>query len=149
MKLKARLVLVVSAVALALAAAAINASSGSAAYGCSGVGCLPGSGYTFDRTWNCGLFYGYPTQDCWFPGVLGQPPSSKHTWGWGSADYDGVGHFNVAIYAPGGFYSEGDRLARACFYSSCNDQGGTLLDVLVRHYDGSGVRHTIYGHAKA
>jgi len=148
MKLKVCLALVTAIAAVALAAAAA-APKASAAFGCSGTGCLPGSGYTFDRTWNCGLFYGYPTQDCWYPGVLGPPPSSKHTWGWGSADYDGVGHFDVAISAPGGFFGRSDRLARACFFSSCNDQGGTLLDAFVRHYAGSGIRHTIYGHTKA
>jgi hypothetical protein len=38
---------------------------------------LPGSGYTFDRQWNCGLFYG--NQACWFDGVLGYNSGYSHT----------------------------------------------------------------------
>jgi hypothetical protein len=111
---------------------------------------LPGSGYTFDRQWNCGLFYG--NQSCWFNGVLGYNSASDHSWGWASADYDGSGSVGVAV--AGGtniqsyFGASGTNLARACYLASCNDQDSRQMGVDVAHpYDSQ--RHTIYGHAEA
>lgn len=122
---------------------------------CNGQSCLPGSGYTFDVNWNCGLIYGSNSgalQKCWEPGNCisggGAPACAhQHTFGWGSADYDGGG--GVFVYIQTGNYSWGSvdwNLARACALSSCNDT--TASSYLQVYHNGTG-RHTIYGHGKA
>jgi len=127
-------------------------STPSARAACSGSNC-PGSGYTYDRYWNCGLIYNVSIHSCYFPGVLGNPQGYQHTWGWASADYDGGGTVPVGVQGVDDngsvdFGASGSNLARACYYSSCNDNGSDWLDVHVYHGSASG-RHTIYGHAKA
>lgn len=117
-----------------------------AAY-CEGTGCLPGSGYTFDKTYECGLIYERAIQECWYPGVLGEPPGERHTWGWGSADYDGSGTVPVIVLGEL-FFGHGNNLARACYANNCDDQNIYSLHILVGHTE-SGARHTIIGHAEA
>jgi hypothetical protein len=113
----------------------------------------PGSGYTFDRQWSCGLVYGASVQKCWFDGVLGYNSSFNHSWGWGSNDYDGGG--TVPLQAEGRtgatlfFYGAGDNYTTACYYLSCNDQGVYLMGFAISHTEGANIRHTLYGHAKA
>lgn len=80
-----------------IAAVVLSAVSGAGAQ-CQGSGCLPGGGYSYDRHWNCGLIYGQ-IQSCFYPGVLGRPSGQTHTWGWGSADYDGGGTVRVGLDA--------------------------------------------------
>ena len=122
---------------------------------CSGQTCLPGIGYTFDVQWNCGLIWGSNSgalQKCWEPGnciseQVAPACSHEHTFGWGSADYDGGG--GVFVYIQTANYAWGSvdwNLARACALSNCNDTtAGSRLEV---HHNGS-TRHTIYGHGKA
>lgn len=113
---------------------------------------LPGSGYTFDRFWNCGQVRAF--QNCFFPGVLGFDPSQNHTWGWGSADFDGAGSPLVTIVAQntntGSFFgATAERLARACYLSSCNDQDGDFMLIRVGHGRDGDTLRTIFGHGKA
>lgn len=130
--------------------------SGSPTAGAAG---LPGSGYTFDVTWDCGLIYGSHSQSCYAPGnCLGTGCASSHTYGWGSADYDGGGSVQVRVYAGCSsagtcgnipeFYNYGTNLARACYDSfSCDDQDSRSYKMFVSQGDSN--RHTIYGHGKA
>lgn len=112
---------------------------------------LPGSGYTFDQYWNCGLIYS--SQLCWYPGVLGYNSSYNHSWGPGSADYDGSGSPRVSIAGGTGSYTyfgaDGARLARACYSYTCNDQDSVQMGMSVTHFAGGSIRHTINGHGKA
>ena len=139
---------------IALVALAFGDAPGASAQ-CSGTGCFPSSGYTEDRYWNCGLFYGATRWGgyCFFPGQVGFGTSTKH-WAWGSADYDGNGD-NVGVVIEGvpassgyGWGSWGAVLARACWATNCVDQDTYQyhLGVNHNHYDH---RHTIYGHGKA
>jgi len=114
---------------------------------CSGLGCLPGTGYTIDRTWDCGQIHSETL--CWFNGVTSRASATQHTWGFGSAAYNGEGSVSVAIEATTGtidpFGSSGTNLARACFENNCNDQESTSL---YENVSNSGF-HTIFGHGEA
>ena len=120
---------------------------------CSGSGCLPGSGYTFDRTWNCGS---RPAgTKCWWPGYIAHPSGRTHSWGFGSADYDGSGQVNVTVTGCSWiettqclvhFSASATNLARACWYASCNDQDHLLVDLWVRNNQGPA---RVIGHGKA
>lgn len=125
-----------------------------------GASCYPGSDYTADFNWDCGPFY--PTiQYCFEPTNCMSPICAHdHSYGWGSADYDGDGTVFVSIVAtcsdkeptcnrnpdPPVWGGIAEGLVRACAVQSCNDVD-VLWFVGVTHV--SDARHTIYGHAKA
>jgi hypothetical protein len=108
--------------------------------------CLPGSGYTLDQTWSCGLLNS--GRACFSPGTRVIENANRHTWSWGSADYDGQGSIQVFITAAS-FGASGTNLTRACYFSSCNDQDSEFSVIWMSHYTPSGAQHTIHGHAKA
>ena len=106
---------------------------------------LPGEGYTFDMYFNCGVIEGQKDA-CFPPGTKNIDNREDHTWGWGSADYDGSGDVAVCVKGDG----MGDcnpNLARACVYASCNDQDTGAMAIWVSHQHTHG--HTVYGHGKA
>jgi hypothetical protein len=141
--------MVLGFVALLLAAGICIAIATSAFASCSGTSCLPGSGYTLDSQWDCGTIDSTSGDACYANGTLAWGNAVTHTWGWGSADYDGAGSTWVCIQAEGGsFGSCGTNLARACFNTNCNDQSSSSFRLYVENYDG-GTRHTVYGHGKA
>lgn len=117
--------------------------------------CLPGSGYTgTPPQWNCGVLA--VGSDCWSrdtsSGTTSFSNGTYHSWGWGSADYDGGGSTTVTICAKSApndeacaFGAGGTNLARACYYASCNDQDSwTGWKILIATYPA----HTIYGKAR-
>jgi len=137
------------AIALALAAIGLTSAPGgaSAALGCSGVSCLPGSGYTVDRTWDCGQIHSETL--CFYNGVTSRGSAILHTWGWGSAAYNGEGSVSVLLDASistlSFFGGAGTNLIRACYNENCNDQEAQLM-----HMDVSNTGfHTIFGHGEA
>jgi hypothetical protein len=137
-----------------LAASAVGISAQNAVAQCNGASCLPGSGYTWDNYWNCGLIYS--GQWCYQPGnCLGVSCADRHTFGWGSADYDGSGTIFVYIGLSGGSAPRaalggGYGLARTCWRNDCNDQDAyTMYGLVSWQKAGSTARHTIIGHAKA
>lgn len=106
---------------------------------------LPGSGYTFDTYWNCGPIY--LTQYCYEPGTLGTP--HYHTFGWGSADYDGAGAIYLCIRIGANVWVAcGYNLARVCVNANCNDSTYNN-PAAVTNEETDGSRHTVKGHAKA
>lgn len=115
--------------------------------------CLPGSGYTYNQTWNCGSIY--LTQECYFNATLGRSFASAHSWSWGSADYDGVGPltvcFEAGTQAQSTFGACGSNLARACWdTANCNDTNASTNWVAgVFHDSPSGNPFTVLGHAEA
>jgi hypothetical protein len=137
--------------ALAITTVVVAASSESPA-ACAGTQCAPTTGYTYDRYWDCGPIYDNFIQSCWFPGYLGRPTGNQHTWGWGSADWDGGGSIGVGLDASttsqSRFGGVGTNLMRACYYDGCYDQDGLLLDMRVFHTYRE-ARRTIFGHGKA
>lgn len=118
---------------------------------CSGTSCLPTTGYTWDREWNCGAFYS--VQACWFPGY--RPPGSHHghTWGWASARHTASASVRVRLdllwqsQGPAVVSAEGWDLARLCYYTRCGDQDSQLLHVRVGHHNQSSPK-TVLGHGK-
>src|SRR4051794_3634289 len=86
---------------------AFGIPSSQAQNGCSGSGCLPTTGYTFDGTWNCGAIDSTaPTGDvCYYNGTKSSGSATQHTWSWGSADYDGAGSTYTCIEADEGLSS--------------------------------------------
>jgi hypothetical protein len=122
---------------------------------CQGEDCLPREGYTFQRFYNCGLIHKDNIERCYFPGVLGRPSGNKHSWSWGSADYDGEGVIEVGLDAGTSsqsfFGGWGKNLSRACSRTNCNDEDGQSWDISVFWCcsGSSYTRHTIYGHGQA
>src|SRR3954470_3986429 len=144
--------------ALVVAASALTVLADDAGRQCAGSGCLPGGGYTWDSgVWNCGLIYS--NQACFQPGnCLGLSCARVHTFGWGSADYDGSGKPTVVVTAiciesfcteADGFSAAGIKLARACRFNDCDDQDYGGFKMGVQHAAGGTTRHTILGHGKA
>lgn len=142
----------------AFAAVNLSANVSPAAAACppggsSGSDCLPGSGYSLDRQWNCG--YLVSANSCWYNGgnIGAQQTAAigpEHTWGWGSVDYDGGGSTTVYMCARNSagscaFSGFGTNLVRVCYSGTCNDQGGAWLRIYMRTNPG----HTVYAHAKA
>lgn len=142
---------IVSAIVLAASfhAADAQAYCGSGGSSPNQPSCLPGSGYTYDTTWNCGVTA--PDQDCYQPGRFLYENGEIHTWGWGSADYDGAGAVTVTVCAGGAgscsWYANGYNHARACALNNCNDTTANSK-MSVHPFSGSG-NHTVYGHGKA
>jgi hypothetical protein len=134
---------VASLTALLLALAGSH-STASADCTTGGIGCVPGSGYTFDRTWNCGAFN---TASCYYNGTTSSGSATANHWGWGSASYDGAGDVFVCIQGESYFVGCAYNLARACFYASCDDQDAVQFFLFVRNQ--SGVSHTVSGHGLA
>jgi hypothetical protein len=132
--------LMVSALSLALGASHASAF-------CQGLGCLPGSGYTVDRTWDCGQIHS--EVNCFYNGVTSRASAGEHTWGFGSAAYNGEGSTTVRLDASTSTFSffggAGTNLIRACFNDNCDDQDSTMMDELV----GNSGFHTIFGHGEA
>ena len=133
--------------ALALCALSLAFVPGHASASCHGNECVPGSGYTFDETWNCGQIHS--EVDCFYHEVTSLGSAIKHTWGFGSASYNGAGNVEVRIEGRteelslfGGW---GTNLSRACYNDNCNDQDGVLLYEDV----GNSGFHTISGHGEA
>lgn len=114
-----------------------------------GTGCLPGTGYTLDKVWDCGPINSLDGTSCYANGTLIQGNAVRHTWGWGSAAYNGSGSTTVQILLSGHSSSSGTNLARVCWYASCNDQNVSAVHALVKHFAWGGVRHTVFGHGKA
>ena len=121
--------------------------------------CLPGAGFTFDERWNCGLIH--TGQFCYSPGnCLGASCAARHTYGWGSADYDGggsafvtVGPFCVESFcgSEDSFFGSDWGLVRACRFGTCVDQnyGRFVMYVQWSSSGSTTARHTILGHGKA
>ncbi|HZV76043.1 MAG TPA: hypothetical protein VFF79_20215 [Conexibacter sp.] len=133
----ARYVLCLGALLAALAVVG-GPASGVASADCTsgGSSCLPGSGYSFDSVWDCGVIA--ENVDCYANG--------NHTWGWGSASYSGSGSTYVCIRLSGYALGCGTNLARTCYAASCNDQSVVAFPASVENF---GAPHTISGHAKA
>jgi hypothetical protein len=94
--------------------------------------CLPGSGYTLDVSWNCGAHTS--AANCYYNGVLSKAHAARHTWGWGSADFDGSGNPTVCVAAEGSTQTVwgqcAAKLVRVCAKSNCADDDNYLfLDV--------------------
>lgn len=105
---------------------------------------MPRKGYTVDRLYDCGQIRGGTI--CWANGTTQPDRTEWHHWGWGSADYDGSG---APVVCVGGMFSDcRQRLARACYYASCNDQD-IEADAIGIHHGHHDHNHTIFGHAKA
>ncbi len=138
---------VLFALAACLAALALTASHASTASAdCttgSTTGCLPGSGYTFDVLYDCGTLPAYT--NCFYPGYTDLGRSITHTWGWGSADYDGGGSTTVCVNMVTVFQGCGVNLVRACAQSTCNDQSVYSAVIAIATSE----NHTITGHAEA
>jgi hypothetical protein len=118
---------------------------------CQGTSCLPGSGYTQDTTWNCGVLGTSAT--CYANGATIIGNAVLHTWGWGSAAYNGAGNVGVCLNAVNSagtqaFWGDcGTNLARASALDQpCNDQDSTNYKLGV-FLQGSNP-HTIHGHGK-
>jgi hypothetical protein len=117
---------------------------------------LPGTGYTADYTWNCGQLAPSGTQTYYQPGnCLGPSCATRHSYGWGSADYDGTGTVGLEVATtcnssgcPYNWGNQGFNLVRACYaYPGCNDQDAHLYFMDVRNLS-AGYRK-ILGHGKA
>lgn len=148
----ALIVLCVCGVTAAVGTSAFVNTTSSQAVGCSGDPCLPGSGYTLDSVWDCSVIS--RGTNCIANGTTTPMYGVSHTWGWGSAAYNGAGSTSVLIENLGGdkgtglgMYATGSNLARTCYLSNCNDQGSDSFLLLVQN-TGSNA-HTIYGHGKA
>lgn len=132
--------LIVGALSLAFAPSRASAF-------CQGLGCLPGSGYTFERVWDCGQIHSETI--CFYNGVTSRGSATAHTWGWGSAAYNGEGSVTVLLDASISTFSyfggAGTNLIRACYNDNCNDQESVLMDMDVAN---TGF-HTIFGHGEA
>ena len=125
---------------------------------CQGDSCLPTTGYTYDTHWNCGGFYG--NQVCYQPGAcLNYICADAHTFGWGSADYDGSASLNVRIAADPAtatafpsFSNSGGSLARACRRRDCVDTDladQRYWERVSHDHLNHAHTHTIKGHGKA
>jgi hypothetical protein len=113
---------------------------------------LPGSGYTFDVTWNCGAIQTDSGEYCYYNGTLSWSAATKHTWGWGSAAYNGTGTTWVCVEAQfdsgaDSFGGCGTNLARSCYFANCNDQDSVYLRMNVQNHGANA--HTIWGHGEA
>lgn len=106
-------------------------------------GCLPGSGYTFNIYWDCGVLAA--NTPCFYPGTTNSSNAILHTWGWGSADYDGGGNTQVCVQEVYAFGGCGLNLWRACYRSDCNDQNEWNAALYVY----ATANHTITGHGEA
>jgi len=122
-------------------------NAGSASASCSGLSCLPTTGYTAELVFECGFLRS--TETCWANGTK-TGPAVVHTYGFGSASYSGEGTALVYIlthevYEIGfGMISNGN-LARACANEDCSDQDAIGLSLEI----GSRTNHTISGHWEA
>lgn len=122
----------------------VVASTSPASAYCSGLSCLPRSGYTLDETYNCGFIdYG---EICFYPGWLNRD-GPHHTWGFGSATYNGAGDADVYVASKfdsgtTAFFGHGTNLARACYEGNCNDQNSAFINHVVYPL----TRHTVIGH---
>ena len=133
-------------IVLAVLLLALAGSSSTASADCTtgGSGCLPGSGYTLDDTWNCGAIN---TAWCYYDSTTSSGSAASTSWGWGSAAYNGAGDVYVCIQGSSYFVGCAYNLARACFYASCDDQDLVAFALFVRNQ--SGFAHTIFGHGLA
>jgi hypothetical protein len=136
--------------AIVLCACALNAAG---AWGQSGP--LPGSGYTATYSYNCGVLHdGGPNQFCFSQGTRSAANASYHTYGWGSADYDGTNPGSVLVCTNLEITGAGNcdyNYARACVYPpQCNDPGDSS-NWRGRHvvWLASSPPHTVNGKAKA
>jgi hypothetical protein len=134
-------------------AAALSAPSAQAICQSSSGGCLPGSGYTLDVTWNCGVLASGGSDRCYYNATKSGASAITHTFGWGSSDYDGGGSTSVGLDASttstSYFGGWGTNILRSCYNDNCNDQSGTYMRMSVFQSDTNGAGHTIYGHGKA
>jgi hypothetical protein len=149
-----RCLLCLGALAAFLAAsAATGAMTGVASADCvspGGTGCLPGSGYTYDSTpWDCGAINSLDGTYCYANGTLTQGSGVRHSYGWGSAAYNGAGTTTVQIILYNHSSSSGTNLARVCWFASCDDQTTDPIWALVGNFSTGGTRHTVFGHAEA
>jgi hypothetical protein len=118
--------------------------------GCHSQSCLPGSGYYGNRYWDCGLLD--RVNVCYISASNGAGTTNVNDalvagWGWGSADYDGGGSTTVCTTtwntSNGGVFSDCEtNLARACYFSNCDDQDTYALVQGIQ----TDPSHTIYGH---
>jgi hypothetical protein len=141
---RVRVLLALAACLAAFALSAAHASTASAdCTSGSSTGCLPGSGYTFNIYWDCGVLAA--NTPCWYPGTTNLNNAIAHTWCWGSADYDGGGNTQVCVSTVLSFGGCGLNLWRSCYYSTCNDQNEWNTPIAVS----ATANHTITGHAEA
>lgn len=111
-----------------------------------GTGCLPGTGYTFDQRWNCGSIDSDLGTYCYYNETKIREHAALHTWGWGSAAYNGSGSTFVCVIGEGHFEGCGVDLARACYFANCNDQESSSFQMSVGNF---GDPHTVWGHGEA
>ncbi|MDO8214099.1 hypothetical protein [Conexibacter sp. CPCC 206217] len=111
-----------------------------------GSGCLPGSGYTVTvGPWNCGGIVG--SDICYYNATLSARAATTSSWGWGSASYDGAGDVYICIQGSIYFVGCAYNIARACYYTTCDDQDLVAFELSVRNQ--SGVTHTVHGRGMA
>jgi hypothetical protein len=114
---------------------------------CQGNSCLPTTGYTIDETWNCGQIHSEVS--CYFREVTTLRSATLHTWGFGSASYNGEGSVSVTIEAGtpelSYFGGTGTNLMRSCYELGCADQDSISMHEQVSN----GGFHTIFGHGEA
>lgn len=124
-----------------------TAAAGPATADCTtgGSSCLPGTGYTTDDIWGCGVIG--DRDDCYFDSAKNNPGlATPRSWGWGSASYTGAGDAWVCVNGATYFFACATDLARACYYASCLDQSVASFLIYVENFTGL---HTISGHAQA
>lgn len=135
---------------LAACAAIVALSAGHAgtAAACTtgGSSCLPGSGYTLQPSpWSCGTIAAGVA--CYYNGTTSSSSAPSHTWGWGSAAYNAGGaNVDLCVYGGTYFYGCGVNIARACYFTNCNDQNSVAFPIDVVNFSG---RYQIFGNAKA
>lgn len=115
---------------------------------CSGTSCMPGSGYTLDTTFDCGVIL---AATCYANGTTIRANAVRHRYGWASSAYNGAGSTNVGLCGYDGtvcyFGGTAVDLVRACYYDSCNAQTAVNLWLYVQNQ--GAYAHTIFGHGKA
>jgi hypothetical protein len=111
----------------------------------------PGTGYSFDSYWGCGVI---PAGgDCWDHGTFNFNNAVNHTTGWAYTIYQGTGDTFVCveIYSPGPHNFDDSTCntdeAAVCYRSTCNDQDGNpdIRTTMFPAYH----NHTLAGHLKA
>ena len=115
---------------------------------CSGATCLPGTGYSYNNYFDCGVID--PWVKCWNEGTKSYSSGRSAGYGYGSASYSGAGSTGVNIAGETtsvSYFGDGGlNLARACYSNSCNDQDAVFMHLSV---ESTGTNHTITGHAEA
>jgi hypothetical protein len=153
--LRARLLVVAIATAVCAAALLHHAHSAMADQPCvsSPPGCSPGSGYSMDEVWDCGVLASGGSDRCYYNAVKSYSSGIAHTWGWGSSAYPGSGHTRVGLDAANSsqsyFGGWGTDILYVCYHLGCYDQGDVYLKMSVFQSDGAGANHTVLGHGKA